>query len=470
MYRSILVIFLVLLISSGAYAHEGMIALVADPAMLDCDDGIETGTLVNLYLYYMRGDGPYNIGTAQFKLLCSSSEVLVLDPDWTPGMLGFGDVTEGIAVFDTDNRVEEYCGADQVFYGTVPIFNLSDDDTFTVSVTSPCFDGITPLDIAIAACDESRTEIAVGGNSYTFNGKCKKKDDSPIVLGADAADQRVVTVLFDEEIDYVSAGEVSRYLLIRSGEPEAAIELSGADLMDDNRTVQLQLGEDLVELGDYSIFIDGVADLDGNPVIPGEPYSYALFTAPQVATLLQCFSSSVEGRAISVRWELSEYETDDRFIVTRSVAATGTSRELRDIEIAREELSFRFVDVDVMAGEEYIYRVDVVSAGERKTLFATGAVVVPLSPAALYQNTPNPFNPNTTIRFYLPEAGDVKVQVFDVAGRSIKTLVDGARAGGEHSVDWNGSTDIGTQAATGIYFYVLEYEKNSITRKMVLLR
>ena len=46
MRRSILVILLVFLIPFGAYAHEGMIALVADPAMLDCDDGIEPGTKV----------------------------------------------------------------------------------------------------------------------------------------------------------------------------------------------------------------------------------------------------------------------------------------------------------------------------------------------------------------------------------------------------------------------------------------
>ena len=72
MCRFILVILLAFLIPFGAYAHEGMIALVADPAMLDCNDGIEPGTIMNLYLYYMRGDGPYNIGAAQFRLLCSS--------------------------------------------------------------------------------------------------------------------------------------------------------------------------------------------------------------------------------------------------------------------------------------------------------------------------------------------------------------------------------------------------------------
>lgn len=466
MCRFILVILLVFLIPFGAYAHEGMIALVADPAMLDCDDGIEPGTIVNLYLYYMRGDGPYTIGAAQFRLLCSSDEVLVIDPDWAPGMLALGDVTEGIAVF---NAQEEHCTLDQIYFGTIPIFNLSDNDTFTVSVTYPYFHGEI-ADIEIAMCDANRTVFDVAGNSYTFNGKCKKKDDSPMVLGADAADSRIVTVSFNEELTSASAGEPSRYLLIRSCEPDVAVPVSGAGLLDDGCTVELQLAEDLVELGDYSIFVDGVTDIDGNPVVPGEPYSYALFTMPQVATLLQGFSASVEGHAISVMWELSEYDEGDLFVVTRSGAMTDGSLELDGIDISREGLSFGFVDADVKAGEDYIYRIDFVSEGGRKTLFVTDAVGVPASPAALYQNTPNPFNPVTTIRYYIPEAGEVKITVFDVAGRTVKRLEHGIRSGGEHAVDWNGSTDNGAQVATGVYFYLLEYDKESITRKMVLLR
>ena len=392
-----------------------MIALVADPAMLDCDDGIETGTIVNLYLFYMRGDGPYNWGAAQFRLQCSSDEELVINPNWVPGMMPLGDVTEGIAVVDVSGSQEEYCGLDQVYFGTVPIYNLSDDDTFTVSVTCPYFNGEI-ADIEIVICDGNRTVVDVAGNSYTFNGNCEKKDDSPIVLGADAPDSRIVTVSFNEELASASVGEPSSYLLIRSCEPGVAMEISGAGLRADGCTVELQLAEALVELGDYSIFVDGVTDIDGNPVVPGEPFSYALFTAPQVATLLQGFSASVEGRAISVRWKLSEYDEGDLFVVTRSGAATGGPLELDGIDISRGGLSFGFVDEDVKAGEEYIYRIDVISKGERKRLF------------------------------------------------------QGVRQGGDHVVEWNGTTDIGARVGTGVYFYTLEYKKESISRKMVLLK
>jgi hypothetical protein len=466
MRRSVLVILLVLLVSSGTAAHEGMIALVADPAMLDCDDGIEPGTLVNLYLYYMRGsDGPDNYGCAQFKLLCSSDEVFVLDPDWIPGVIPIGDVTEGIAMCDSDIG---YCDDDQIFFGTIPIFNFTDNDTFTVSVVDPWFDGL-PAPIAIVECGEPWPMVEVPGNSYTFNGKCKKKDDSPIVLGADAADQRTVTISFDEEVTAATAGELSSYLLIRSGVPDQAVPLGDASLLEDGTTVRLHLGEDLEELGDYSIFVDGVADLEGNPVTPGEPYSYALFTAPQVATLLQCFSATAAGGAINVKWELSEYDEGDPFIVTRGGAEVGEN-ELRDIGISREGLSFGFTDYDVTGGEEYVYRVDVVTEGERRTLFVTEKIVVPSTPLSLGQNSPNPFNPVTTIRYWLPEAGDVRIAVFDVAGRRVRTLVNGSRPAGENAVNWNGTTDIGAPAAAGIYFYTLEYGKEILTRKMVLLK
>lgn len=468
MRRTILIVLMMILVPMATFAHEGMLALVADPVMLDCDDGIQPGTLVNLYLYYFRGsDGPDNHGCAQLKLLCSTDGVFVLDPDWLDPSMPLGDVTEGIALCLTDG--EYRCDDDQVFFGTIPIFNFSDTDTFTISVVDAVINE-HPAPLAIVDCNSPRQEVRVSGNSYTFNGKCRKKDDSPEVLGADAVDPRTVTVSFNEEISVASASELASYTLIRAGEPDAVIALGSAALMADGQTVELHLDEDLVEMGDYSIFIDGVADIDGNSVVPGEPYSYAVFTAPQVATLLQCFSASLEGNAVRVRWELSEYNEGEEFIVSRGNGENEVEADLFGMDIFREGLEFGFLDTGIEAGEEYKYRVDVVSEGERKTLFATGAVRVPVSPAALHQNTPNPFNPVTMISYYIPVAGEVKITVFDVAGRLVKTLVSGICSSGEHTVEWNGSTDSQGQAVSGIYFYMLEYEKESITRKMVLLR
>jgi hypothetical protein len=104
---------------------------------------------------------------------------------------------------------------------------------------------------------------------------------------------------------------------------------------------------------------------------------------------------------------------------------------------------------------------------------ATGADDDPAVPKnfALYQNVPNPFNPTTMIRYDVPAGGgNVTLNVYDVAGKLVRTLVDGAQAAGVKTVIWNGSTNRGSRAATGVYFYRLTAPGFEQTRKMVLIQ
>jgi hypothetical protein len=90
---------------------------------------------------------------------------------------------------------------------------------------------------------------------------------------------------------------------------------------------------------------------------------------------------------------------------------------------------------------------------------------------ALHQNVPNPFNPTTTIRFDVPAAGGrVTLQVYDVSGRLVRTLVNGPVAGGQKSVTWDGLNEAGNPLATGLYLYRLKGPGFEQTRKMVLLK
>ena len=89
----------------------------------------------------------------------------------------------------------------------------------------------------------------------------------------------------------------------------------------------------------------------------------------------------------------------------------------------------------------------------------------------LHQNAPNPFNPTTTIRFDLARPGPVKLEIFDVSGRRVRTLVDGPlQPGWNHRVTWNGLDDNGTRVASGIYLYRLRTADRSSTRKMIVLK
>jgi hypothetical protein len=88
---------------------------------------------------------------------------------------------------------------------------------------------------------------------------------------------------------------------------------------------------------------------------------------------------------------------------------------------------------------------------------------------ALHQNVPNPFNPVTTIRFELPEATDITLEVIDVGGRLVTTLFRGGLAAGIHDIEWRGLDAAGRPVSSDIYLYRLTTPSFRQTRKMLLL-
>ncbi len=88
----------------------------------------------------------------------------------------------------------------------------------------------------------------------------------------------------------------------------------------------------------------------------------------------------------------------------------------------------------------------------------------------LMQNMPNPFNPSTEIRFSVPKAGEGSLRVYNMRGELVRTLRDGHFEAGAGSVVWNGKTDAGMNAGSGVYFYRLEVAGDAAARRMVLLK
>ncbi len=85
-------------------------------------------------------------------------------------------------------------------------------------------------------------------------------------------------------------------------------------------------------------------------------------------------------------------------------------------------------------------------------------------------NYPNPFNPETTIRYNLPKVGEVKVQVYNIVGSLVVELVNGKRNAGSHNVTWNGKNSQGVQTSSGIYLYRVQFEDQIKAAKMILLK
>lgn len=191
-----------------------------------------------------------------------------------------------------------------------------------------------------------------------------------------------------------------------------------------------------------------------------------------VETLVQSYRAVAAPPAILVTWELAKGAASDlRFVALRKKAGAGEYEE-RHLEtgIDHNGATYSFRDTGCEPGVAYRYRVDVVDDDGRRELFETDVVALPAMPLTLHQNHPNPFNPSTTIEYYLPEKANVRLEIYDISGRLIATLADGEMESGAHAITWNGFDNGGRPVASGIYFSRLAAGKEAISKKMIMLR
>ncbi|HEY9188500.1 MAG TPA: T9SS type A sorting domain-containing protein [Ignavibacteria bacterium] len=89
---------------------------------------------------------------------------------------------------------------------------------------------------------------------------------------------------------------------------------------------------------------------------------------------------------------------------------------------------------------------------------------------SIEQNYPNPFNPSTKIKYAIPVDGLVKIKVFDMLGREIKTLVNEYQPAGYYTIEWDATNNMGRKVSSGVYFYQIESNKFTKTIKMMLMK
>jgi len=89
---------------------------------------------------------------------------------------------------------------------------------------------------------------------------------------------------------------------------------------------------------------------------------------------------------------------------------------------------------------------------------------------ALDQNYPNPFNPATTITFALSTASQVTLDIYNVMGQRVRTLLDANMPAGYHQIVWDGRSGVGKAVASGVYFYRISAGDFIQCRKMLLLK
>ncbi len=124
----------------------------------------------------------------------------------------------------------------------------------------------------------------------------------------------------------------------------------------------------------------------------------------------------------------------------------------------------------------WFYKVSAVDAAGNESSAVAPAIATDTPSAgavttlALHRNVPNPFNPRTTLAFDLPHAGAVRLEIFNVAGRRVRTLVDEKLSAGRYTRTWNGTDDSGRAVASGVFFYRLISVDGVRNGKMDLVR
>lgn len=127
-------------------------------------------------------------------------------------------------------------------------------------------------------------------------------------------------------------------------------------------------------------------------------------------------------------------------------------------------------DVEIPAGTAPIFRQDDSALILRPvTLDIETEIEAPLV-TKLRNAYPNPFNPETTIAFSVAEQGSVSIDIFNIRGQKVKTLVKDDFTAGDHKVVWNGRDDSNKAVSSGVYFYRMQSGKYSATNKMIMMK
>ena len=178
---------------------------------------------------------------------------------------------------------------------------------------------------------------------------------------------------------------------------------------------------------------------------------------------------------LALSWDANAESDLGRYRIYR-----GTSEEFipaPDNLIGEEDIP-SFFDEDWSGAASLYYKVSAIDVHGNESDCAvlrpedvTGAET-PDVPEASYlsQNFPNPFNPATRIAFGLEAPANVRLRVYDAAGRLVRTLSDGSRSAGHYTEIWDGRNARGELVASGVYFYRLEVGPFTQTRKMILAR
>ncbi len=129
-----------------------------------------------------------------------------------------------------------------------------------------------------------------------------------------------------------------------------------------------------------------------------------------------------------------------------------------------------YIAIQTVSEEGFLLMIDQVTVRSNQGSVDNEDNNVDMFTESLNNNYPNPFNPETTINFSMKERGKVRIDIFNVKGQKVNTLINDTVDAGSHNVVWNGKDSQGRRVASGVFFYKMKTKNISQVKKMILMK
>jgi len=392
------------------------------------------------------GDGQGLTSGSQYNSTGSNNKVTVTITEDTPSIMGVRH--------EADNE-----GGDT---GVIELWvnNDNNDQSEKVCVTITFDKAVTGLKTAVSDIDAN--------NSYkdaieiTYNGSNNVRDNTSIT-------KTLASCVVEDDETYMNG-----------------YEGNCAD-WSPGTTAKLDVDFGTIEITDFTLCF---FTSDDSPSDPAWQYValHDLSWTDQTPVELSYFGATATPFGVQLNWTTESEIENLGFVLERRVdeaefteiASYNTDDALLGQGSVEYATDYEYVDKYVEAGQTYEYRLADVDYNETVTYHATRSVTATTTPKSgkveqftVLDAYPNPFNPSTIIKYALPPLDAnylTTVQIYDLAGKLVKTLLNEQQQTGWHSITWNGTDQVGRSVPAGVYLSKVSFGSEVKTIKVMLLK